>query len=125
MTTTAAKTPARRPATAKKPADRKPKAPAKSDPAVKKVGDVVEVTHLGVTVTISPDALNDYELFIDMNSGNVALLPSILHRLFGEEKHREVIEALRDPETKRVRLEGDGSVSEFIGDIFGAINPNS
>lgn len=133
MTTTAPrKTPAKAattvvPASAKKPSDRKPKAetaPEPDAPVVDRHEDRVELTYRGITVTITQDAANDYEVLEDAASGDSTRLPGMLRKLVGDEGHNAIKEACRDSTTGRVRLEGDGSISEFVAELFGALNPN-
>lgn len=121
-TSTRKKSTTARPTAAKKPADRKPPAPAK--PKVVRHAHSVDITYRGVTVTITEDATNDYELLEDANSGDAARLPTVLRRLVGDEGHDLVKEACRNPETGRVLLEGEGSISEYVTELFGALSPS-
>lgn|GEM_PF-3549395 len=102
-------TTAKRPATAKKPQDRKPKA------------GVVIVS--GVELVVDKDTLDDFELLDDMdrlqNGDNTRLAP-VMRRLTGD-KFGEAMEALRGDDG-RVRLQ---AASEFIRDVFEAVDPNS
>lgn len=102
---------------AKRPADRKPKAPAEVD------GNYVVTVH-GESWTISKEALDDFELFEDIgeiDKGNPARLPSALKRLLGSEQYPKAMDTLRDPETGRVGMK-DGL--EFFSEVFEAL-PNS
>lgn len=123
MTGTTSKTTTRKPAGAKQPQDRQPKAPAK--PAVKSVDGGHEVTYRGVTITIADGALDDFELLEDVaaaDSGDAMRLPSLLRRLAGDDGFRAVMDGLRNPDTGKVSIE---SASEFVDAVFGALNPNS
>lgn len=96
----------------KKPADRKPKA-----------GAAKTVTVSGVKVTVSADALDDFELLDDLASlqdGNGSRLPAILRRLVGDE-YKRVLDDLR-AENGRVTVV---RASEFITELFKEIAPNS
>lgn len=78
-----------------------------------------------LSVFVSDDAINDFELLDDLRSldvdSNAARLPAILRRLISDAQYAIVMDVLRDPKTKRVSI-ADGST--FIKDLFGAINPN-
>lgn len=80
----------------------------------------------GVTVHVPKEALNDFELLDElgqMQSGeqrSVVSLPSMLRRLVGSE-FRNVMTALKDPETGRVPVKAG---TEFIMSLFKAINTN-
>ncbi|BDZ40826.1 hypothetical protein GCM10025865_01250 [Paraoerskovia sediminicola] len=110
------------PAAAKKPQDRKPK---DEKPTVKQVAGAREVTHLGFTVTVADDALDDFELLGDLHSMQAdedpSYFPSILKRLVGAQGYRDVMDGLRDPATGRVPIQAG---SEYIQSIFEALNPN-
>lgn len=103
----------------KKPQDRKPKAPT-----VKVVNGGRDVTIRDITVFVDDDALNDYELLEDAASGEVSRVASVIVRLLGQETTDRVKNVLRDPKTGRVAAQGPGSMTEFISDLFGALNPN-
>lgn len=103
----------------KKPQDHKEKAPK-----VKVVDGGREIKIRGLTVFVADDALNDYELLEDAASGEVSRVASVVERLLGKEATTVVKDALRNPVTGRVPAQGPGSMTEFIGDLFGAINPN-
>lgn len=104
------------PASAKKPQDRKPK--------TDKDGNRTVTVH-GVDLTVSGNALDDFELLDDLNAldeGKGGKLPSVLRRLIGQEKYAEAMDALRDPETGRVSVEAGG---KFVNDVIAAVAPNS
>lgn len=109
---------------AKKPTDHQAKAPARDKPVVERDDAGVSVTYYGVSVTIDPEALNDYELLEDAASGEATALPSVLARLLGTEQVERVKEALRDPDTGRIRVEGERSMSSWLEDVFEAVNPS-
>jgi len=74
----------------------------------------------GCDWTVSPDALDDFELLDDLGeveAGNAARLPRVLRRLLGDQ-YRDALEALRDADTGRVRLE---PATEFVQAIFEGI----
>lgn len=81
----------------------------------------------GLTLTIAADSLNDFELLddlaaLDSGDANAALrMPRVLRGFVGAEQYRQVMDHLRDAETRRVSI--DAGV-EFIGDLIGALNPN-
>lgn len=103
---------------AKKPQDHKAKSVAKD------VDGGKQVTVRGVTVVVSADAANDYELLELLSSGEGGSLPEALRRLFGVEQLGVIKEAIRNPETGIVAIQGEGSLAEFMTEVFGAINPN-
>lgn len=144
MTTTARKPPARKPQVTvipdgvKQPEDRKPKAeeaevvkhpapvtkdvPARKDPKTGEESESgKEVTYRGVTVFISDDALNDFELLGDIramqDADDPSYFPSLTRRLVGNEGYREVMDAIRS-ENGRVLIE-DGI--DWIQSVFEAI----
>lgn len=89
----------------------------------KKVDGGHEVTGEKVTVFIHDDTLDDFELLDDLaelQNGKGARLPSVARRLFGDQ-HKNVMDALRG-ENGRVSV---SAASQFINDVFEAINPNS
>ncbi len=104
----------------KKPQDRKPK-----QPVVKKVDGGVEVTLRGITLTVETAAVNDYELLELAASGEMSAVPRVVQMLLGVEQANAVKELLRNPDTGRIPLQGDDSMTEFLQEMFGAINPNS
>lgn len=86
--------------------------------------ETIDVTVRGVPLTISADALDDFELLDDLNeleqNNNPGRLPSLLRRLVGDQ-WKAVMEALRG-DNGRVSVE-DGA--EFVGEVLEAISPNS
>lgn len=103
----------------KAPQDHKPK-----KPSVTIIDGGREVTIRGVKLTILDESLNDYELLEDAASGEVSRIARVLNRLLGEEQTSLIKEALRDPNTGRVPAQGDGSIAEFLSEMFGVLNPN-
>lgn len=59
-----------------------------------------EVDYKGVIVVqIKDEAFDDIEVFemiVDLDGGNVFVLPTLCKRLFGSDKYKEIKEALRD-----------------------------
>lgn len=99
---------------AAKPQDRKPK--------IETVEGVSTVTVRGITVSVSKDALDDFELLDDlakMQDGEGARLASVAHRLFGGQ-FKTVMDGLRG-ENGRVSVE---VASGFISDVLTALAPN-
>lgn len=76
-----------------------------------------------LTVTVTTDALDDFELLDDLRAIDVdkkaSHLPSLLRRLVGDQ-YPAVLDALRAPDG-RVKIEAG---TKFIKDLFGALNPN-
>lgn len=104
------------PAGAKKPQDHK-----KPEP---KDGKIV-VTVSGHDYTIDADVIDDFELLDDLarlEDGAAQLLPSILRRLVGPEGFKAAMEALRDPDSGRVRIEAG---AELVGKIIEAASDPS
>lgn len=102
-------------ATPKKPQDHKPK--------VETIDGVSTVTVRGISVSVSKDALDDFELLDDLSQlqeGNGSKLPAIARRLFGEQ-FKAVMDGLRG-ENGRVSLE---AATEFIKETLEALAPNS
>lgn len=102
-------------ATKKAPQDHKPKAVL--------TDGVYTVKLRGVAVKIEADALDDFELLADLadlSDGNAAKTVSLFRRLAGDQAG-EITESLRGS-NGRVKA---SDVSEFLGELFGAINPNS
>lgn len=98
-------------AQAKKPQDHKPKQV-----------DGKTVTVDGIKVTISVDAIDDFELLDDlaqMQDGNAARIVSACKRLFGDDYSRILDELRVDGRVKTSR------VSQFFMDVFKAVAPNS
>ncbi|MFH6689083.1 hypothetical protein ACH473_10685 [Cellulosimicrobium funkei] len=114
------------PAAAKKPADRKPATQKRDQKA--EAGDEsteVVVTYDGITVTITRDAANDFELLEDLDeidAGNAAKFPSAIRRLVGPEQYANVKAHFRDGSNGRVDAE---RVAKFFYAIFEELNPNS
>lgn len=80
------------------------------------------VTINGTTVTVANEALDDFELLDDLSQledGKASRLPSVARRLFGDD-YRSILDELRGP-NGRVQIE---RATEFIRDVFGALNPN-
>lgn len=112
----------------KKPQDHQPKA---TKPKVARTDTGFEVSHGGVTVKIEETALDDFELLRDLGKMQDAALPeskrlsmvtSVFDRFFGEEQGALVLNALRDPKTKRVTVM---AASAYLFEVFGALNPES
>lgn len=105
----------------KRPEDHKPKV---EKPKAEKTEGGWKVSHKGATVTVPEDAFDDFELMDDLGQvekGNAVRLPSLLKRLVGDDGYLVVMDALRDKRGK-VPLEAG---AEFVGEVLGAINPNS
>ena len=104
------------PAGAKKPQDRKEKIVIEDGYRVLKIR--------GVEVRIIEDAFDDFEFldelsYVEQNPGYSGRL---LRRLVGAETSRELLEKVRDPETKRVSIEAGSGLLE---EILEAATPNS
>lgn len=102
---------------ARKPTDRKPKKPAP-----------LTCTVRGLHLKVAPGALDDWELLevvasLDAGGDQAAMLqlPGVVRRLLGDEQYAQVKDAVRDA-SGRVRAEAMG---DFIGELFGALAPNS
>lgn len=85
-----------------------------------------EVTLRGVNVRVPMEALRDMRLLhnigkIQAGDGQAAILtPSVIQLLVGDQ-FEEIMQALTDPVTGRADItEG----ARFVGELFGAINPN-
>lgn len=94
----------------KKPQDRKPK---------KAVGATVD----GITVSVTAESLDDFELlddFSQMQSGNGARVTSAFNRMFGDDAPR-ILDELRE-ESGRVRLT---TASKFMMSVMQELAPNS
>ena len=103
------------PKNAKQPTDRKPK--AEDGP------EVVTATVRGVTIEISADVMDDFELLDDLarlDDQDPSRMPALLRKLAGD-KYRELLETARDKDTGKVTIEAGGAL---IGEIFEAIDPN-
>lgn len=122
----------------KKPADHKPKVEKVEvhvpvlkggRPALDEDGKQVtravparRVVIRGIQVTVADEALDDFELLDDLSQleeNKAARLPSVARRLFGE-GYRKILDELRGP-NGRVSI---NDANTFIGDVFGALNPN-
>jgi hypothetical protein len=96
----------------KKPSDHKAKAKAAE-------GVTIEVQ--GLHLAVAAETLDDFELLDDLNLLNegdetAALkLPRILRSFFGIGQYREIMEHLRDPETRRVSISAG---VDFVGDML-------
>ena len=107
-----------------KKATPKPKTAPEFEPFA---GETRTVEVQGLTLTITPDVFDDFELLdgirrVDSGEPGAALLmPELLRAMVGDQ-YREVLDHLRDPDTGRVRLE---SGAQFIGDLMAAYDPNS
>lgn len=104
-----------------KPQDHLPKA---ETPKVEKVDGGRKVTISGITVTVSDDALDDFELLDDLRAvdvdQNASRLPALLRRVVGDD-YPTVMDALRKKGEGRVKIL---DATEFIRDLFGVLNPN-
>src|SRR5690606_15729905 len=69
-------------------------------------------------VTVPTDALNDFELLDEMRAidvdRNAAMMPAVFRRLIGDD-FRQVMDALRDPDTGRVTID---SASEWMRSLM-------
>lgn len=108
------------PKTAKKPADRKPKAEKADGP------QVLEVELRGKTWRIEPGSADDFELLEDLGEADRTRdpqrLPGILKRILGHEQYREALDTIRDSRTGRVSVQAG---TDFVLELFEAMNPNS
>ena len=79
----------------------------------------------GITVTVTDEALDDFELLDDLHAidvdKNASRFPSLLRRLIGDD-YKAVMDGLRDKATGRVKVM---SGTKFIRELLGALNPNS
>lgn len=98
-------------------------------PKVERSETEYTVTHSGVTVSIPFAALDDFEMLRDlgrMQDPSVAdpvkltMVPAVFSRFFGDAQAGHVLNALRDPQTGRVKI---ATASEFLFDVFRALNP--
>lgn len=100
--------------------------PADHKPAAERQPVTVEVD--GLALTIDGTALDDVELFdlLDRfgtdDADALRLIPKIIRGLFGDAQFAQVMEHLRDADTRRVSFE---RASLFLGEALGALNPNS
>lgn len=87
--------------------------------------DARRTTVNDVEVTVLEEALDDFELLDDIraagDNGDASRLPSLLRRLVGDD-YKRILDELRDPVTRRVSA---NKGSQFVWDVFGALNPNS
>lgn len=113
-----------RPAGAKKPQDRKPKVEPDRKVTVTEEGDGYKVTFRDIELHIVEEATNDYELVEDLAEEDPAKMPGVLRKLFGDDGYHALKEALRNPDTGRITVDGPGSIGEFLTDLFEAINPS-
>lgn len=104
------------PATAKKPADRKPKA---EDPPEERV-----INLRGKEWHIPQEALDDFELLDDINAldqkQDATRFPSLIRRILPGQWDA-VMDVLRDENTGRVSIDAG---SQFVGDLIAELNPN-
>lgn len=94
----------------KKPQDRKRK---------QSEGTIVD----GITVTVTPESLDDFELlddFSQMQNGNGARVTSAFHRMFGDDASR-ILDELRE-DSGRVKLT---RASQFMMAVMKELAPNS
>jgi len=106
---------------ARKPADHQEK---QTEPKVTKVAGGHRVEYLGASAVVRDEALDDYEMLdelVRMQNGDGTIVPSLLKRLLGDD-YQAVLDGLRDPESKRVKLT---EVTAFLMAVLGTINPNS
>lgn len=121
----------------KQPEDHKPKV---DKPKVEKVDvEVIEgegddqkkrlvparrVTVQGLSVTVTDEAVDDFEFLDDLRALNdtndPSRMPSMLRRMVGDD-YRRVMESLRDPKTGRVSIEAG---STFVLALIEALNPS-
>lgn len=73
----------------------------------------------GLTVTIEPDALDDWEFLELIEADKFA---SAIKHLLGAEQLTAVKEHVRDAETGRVRAT---AISDVLKEIMGKVSPNS
>ncbi|MBD8218199.1 hypothetical protein IFU40_06075 [Microbacterium sp. CFBP 13617] len=87
--------------------------------------DARRTTVNDIEVTVLEEALDDFELLDDIraagDNGDASRLPSLLRRLVGDD-YKRILDELRDPVTHRVSA---AKGSQFVWDVFGALNPNS
>lgn len=117
--TTPKTTAAKKPATAKRPADHKT---PQAKPKLVDGEYVVDIR--GHEYKVPEASLDDFELLDDLKAvgeENATRFPSLLRRLVGDDGYRTAMNNLRDPETGRVGIE-DGVA--LVRDLFEAIDPN-
>lgn len=103
----------------KKPQDHQPKS---EKPKVERIDGGWNITHKGITVTVSEDAFGDYELFEDIARAETTepiRMPSAVRRLFGDDTQK-VLDGLRG-ENGRVSIT---DVWPFVKDVLEAISGN-
>jgi hypothetical protein len=117
----------------KRPQDHKPKVekPKAVKPIATRTDEGFDVKHRGLSLSISVESLNDFELLRDLGKMQDAALPegkrlsmvtSVFDRFFGDEQGALVLNALRDKKTNRVAVQ---DASEFLFEVFGVLNPES
>lgn len=93
---------------------------------IRKADGAVEVSIDGLRLPVGSEAMNDFELFDQLNRFNETnapmLLPRIVRGLFGDDAFDEVMNHLRDPETMRVSFV---AVVEFLGKVLELLDPKS
>lgn len=96
------------------------------DKLIRKADGAVEVTIDGLTLPVGSEAMNDFELFDQLNRFNETnapmLLPRIVRGLFGDDAFDTVMNHLRDPDTMRVSFV---PVVDFLGRVLKLIDPKS
>ncbi|MDF2578435.1 MAG: hypothetical protein K0S49_14 [Microbacterium sp.] len=119
------------PAGAKTPEDHKPKT-AKTEKVTVTLGEgdeareapALRVTVRGIEVTVLEEALNDFEVLDDIRAAqdqrDASRAPSLLRRITGDQ-YATILDGLRGP-NGRVTVQ-DGT--EFVFELFRALNPNS
>lgn len=111
-------------AESKKPQDHKTK---DSKPKVSASAEGWEVNHRGVSLNISKESLNDFELLDDLSAlqmdeqRNAHRIPLMLRRLAGDDGFRAVMDGLRAA-NGRVPIP---ETVQFVLEVFNSINPNS
>lgn len=78
----------------------------------------------GITVTVTDEALDDFELLDDfrgLGDSDPSRLPSVLRRMVGDD-YKRIMNELRDPVTGRVSASAG---TQFVFDVVKAFNPNS
>lgn len=89
------------------------------------------ITHLGVKLVIEAAALDDFELLRDLarmqdeavsENDRMSMIPNVFTRFFGERQAATVLNVLRDPSTKRVKM---ADASKFFFEVVRALNPES
>lgn len=93
------------------------------DPKFRKV-PARRTTVSGITVTVTDEALDDFELLDDfrgLGDSDPSRLPSVLRRMVGDD-YKRIMNELRDPVTGRVSASAG---TQFVFDVVKAFNPNS